>query len=116
LSEIQSSANTENLNINLQTGRIRVDVKTPAGTKASTKVRSPSAAASVCGTVFDYRYKKPCRILRLRSMSGLDGIMVSVNSGAANKIDAESKTVSPVDVIKSGVLPSSPVGTTAAPS
>jgi hypothetical protein len=52
LSEIQSSANTENLNINLQAGRIRVDVKPPVGTKASDKVQSPSAAASVRGTVF----------------------------------------------------------------
>jgi len=53
LTEIQSSAGTETINVNLQAGRLRVDVKPPAGTKANFTVQSPSATASVRGTSFD---------------------------------------------------------------
>lgn len=49
LAEISQSSNEENLNINLQTGRIKVDVKPPSGAKVNTTVQSPSAAASVRG-------------------------------------------------------------------
>jgi hypothetical protein len=51
--EISSSADTENLNVNLQAGRVRVDVKPPAGTRASATFRGPTATASVRGTSFE---------------------------------------------------------------
>jgi len=111
LSEIQSSANTENLNINLQSGRIRVDVKPAAGTKATTKVQSPSATASVRGTVFDMDIKNLIVAEGRVAWAGWDGIMVSVNSGSTNKINSDGKTVSPVEITKAGVLPSDPIGT-----
>jgi len=44
---------TETINIGLTTGRIRADVKPPAGNKTSFSVQSPSAVASVRGTVFE---------------------------------------------------------------
>jgi len=44
---------TETVNIGLSTGRIRADVKPPAGSKTSFSVQSPAATASVRGTVFD---------------------------------------------------------------
>ena len=50
LTEIQASAGVETINVNLQAGRIRVDVKPPAGTRASMSVTSPIATASVHGT------------------------------------------------------------------
>jgi hypothetical protein len=45
--------NTESVNIGLQTGRVRVDVKPPAGTRADITVQSPIATASVRGTEFE---------------------------------------------------------------
>ncbi|MDR2730531.1 MAG: FecR domain-containing protein [Treponema sp.] len=52
MTEIQNLTELETLNVNLQTGRVRVDVKPPAGTKASTTVKGPEATASVRGTIF----------------------------------------------------------------
>ena len=54
LTEISSSGGAENLNVSLQTGRVRVDVNPPAGTRASMTVSGPSATASVRGTSFSF--------------------------------------------------------------
>jgi hypothetical protein len=53
LAEIAEAQGTETINVNLQAGRVRVDVKPPAGTKANFTVQSPHATASVRGTVLD---------------------------------------------------------------
>jgi hypothetical protein len=57
-------AGGEKVDINLWTGRIRVEVKPPAGGTANFTVRSPTATASVRGTSFEF-----------------DGIRVSVDEG-----------------------------------
>ena len=54
LAELRSSAGTETINVSLQTGRVRVDVNPPAGTRTSMEVRGPSATASVRGTSFEF--------------------------------------------------------------
>jgi len=53
LAEIQSESDSETVKVDLQAGRVRVDVKPPAGTKANTSVQTPSATASVRGTAFE---------------------------------------------------------------
>jgi len=54
LTEIQASQGAETINMNLQSGRVRVDVNPPAGSKASLEIASPAAVASVRGTSFDF--------------------------------------------------------------
>ena len=54
LLEISILADTETVNVNLQAGRVRVDVNPPAGARASTTVSSPIATASVRGTSFSF--------------------------------------------------------------
>jgi len=54
LAELSSSGGTEVINVSLQTGRVRVDVDPPAGTRTSMAVRGPSATASVRGTSFEF--------------------------------------------------------------
>jgi len=54
LAEIQSASDSETLNVNLQAGRVRVDVNPPAGTRANTTIQSPGATASVRGTSFEF--------------------------------------------------------------
>ena len=54
LAELSTTAGTETINVNLQTGRIRVDTTPPAGTRSSMTVRGPSTSASVRGTSFEY--------------------------------------------------------------
>ena len=56
--EIRLISGTETLNVNLQAGRVRVDVKPLTGTKASMTVTSPTATASVRGTSFELDVKK----------------------------------------------------------
>ena len=52
--ELASSGGTETINVNLQTGRVRVDVNPPVGTRTVMSVRGPSATASVRGTSFEF--------------------------------------------------------------
>jgi len=53
LEELMNQNETETINISLSTGRVKVDVKPPAGSKASFTVQSPAATASVRGTSFE---------------------------------------------------------------
>jgi hypothetical protein len=52
LTEIVSRNETETVNVNLSTGRIRAEVNPPSGNKASFTVQTPMAVASVRGTKF----------------------------------------------------------------
>jgi len=53
LEALMSQDQTDTINLGLTTGRVRADVKPPAGSKINFSVQSPSATASVRGTVFD---------------------------------------------------------------
>jgi hypothetical protein len=53
LAELMSRNETETVNVSLSTGRIRVDVKPPAGSRADFTVQTPTATASVRGTSFE---------------------------------------------------------------
>ena len=53
LEELLTLNETETVNINLNTGRIRVEVTPAAGTRADFSVQSPSSTASVRGTAFE---------------------------------------------------------------
>jgi hypothetical protein len=53
LDALLSRDNVETINVGLRTGRIQVDVKPPAGSRTDFTVQTPSATASVRGTVFD---------------------------------------------------------------
>jgi hypothetical protein len=54
LEEIAAIRDGEQVILNLRVGRIRVNVKPPAGTTVALSVKSPSATASVRGTVFEF--------------------------------------------------------------
>jgi hypothetical protein len=86
LTEIQASQGMETLNMNLQSGRVRVDLKPPAGKKAFLGVASPIATASVRGTSFDF----DTRNLRVHSgavdFMGKWGYRVSVQEGFTSGI------------------------------
>ena len=53
LEELITLNQSETVNINLNTGRVRVEVKPPAGTRANFTVQSPASTASVRGTEFE---------------------------------------------------------------
>jgi len=97
LEELMSQSGTETINIGLSTGRVRVEVKPPAGSRADFTVQTPSATASVRGTVFDV---DPVNIhviegkVRYASGSG-KGRSVQVGAGQNSQIDDSGGVVPP---------------------
>ena len=87
LTEIRSSQGNETLNVNLQAGRVRVDVTPLAGNRASTTVNSPISTASVRGTSFYF----DTRNLHVREGSvnfkGNKGYTIKVGAGFASFVD-----------------------------
>jgi hypothetical protein len=96
LSEIQSAQDTETLNLKLQTGRVKVDVKPPAGAKANCTVQSPMATASVRGTSFEFDTVN----LKVNEGSvafrGSRGFGLIIPAGMASAISADGKAVDPL--------------------
>jgi hypothetical protein len=95
LTEIQAMQDTETLNLNLQAGRVRVDVNPPAGTKASLEIASPASVASVRGTSFEF----DTRNLRVNSgtvvFMGKWGYQVSVQEGHTSAVGVSGSTAVP---------------------
>jgi len=110
LSEIQRSAGDETLNINLDTGRLRVEVNTPAGVRNNTSVQTPSATASVRGTVFDV---DPNGVSFLNG-SGIytdnNGVSVGVGENGSSFVDPDGNVVSSVQVGFDSLTPKTIVG------
>jgi len=95
LTEIQELQGTENLNLSLQSGRVRIDLNPPAGSKASLKIASPTATASVRGTSFEF----DTRNLRVHSgtvvFMGKWGYQVTVQEGRASVVTASGTAAPP---------------------
>jgi len=111
LAEISSSAGVENLNVNLQAGRVRVEVKPPAGTRANTTVQSPSATASVRGTVLDMDVQNMSVVegsVGWQSTNGLTTVVPAGFSGGVTSDGGVSNTNT--DVSSSSLMPSMPLG------
>jgi hypothetical protein len=111
LAEIQSSSGTETLNVNLQAGRVRVDVNPPAGTKASTTVQGPSATASVRGTSFEFDTINLKVNEGTVAFSGTSGPPAMVGAGGSSLIGTDATPVDPASIVTAGLLPAAPVGT-----
>jgi hypothetical protein len=98
LAEIQSVSDTETLNLKIQTGRVRVDVKPPAGTKTNCNVQSPSATASVRGTSFEFDTINLMVNEGGVAFQGNRGMGILIPAGMASSIDADGKAVDPLAV------------------
>ncbi|MCL2763024.1 MAG: FecR family protein [Treponema sp.] len=111
LAEISAASGTETVNVNLQAGRVRVDVNPPAGSRASMSVTSPSATASVRGTSFDF----DGRNIRVHhgkvGFKGTKGPQMLVNAGSNSKVEQSGKAADPVEEKKNKLRPPKPVGT-----
>lgn len=111
LTEISASTGTETLNVNLQAGRVRVDVNPPAGTRASMTVSSPVATASVRGTSFEF----DTRNLTVRHgavyFAGYHGAPATVTGGKESKVENDGKPADPAKSRRNKLKPPAPVGT-----
>jgi len=112
LAEIRAESNSETLKVDLQAGRVRVDVKPPAGTRATTSVQSPSATASVRGTEFEFD------AINLKVYEGTvvlqgndDMVGVPVSAGAVSYVDGYGRAIDPVAIGRHSLTPPEPAGT-----
>jgi len=110
LAEIQSAANTENVNVNLQAGRVRVEVNPPAGTRANLTVQTPSSTASVRGTTFEMDTSNIIVNEGRVMVNGTGGIAVMVNGGNSTFSNPSGVPANPVEVTASNMAPPTPVG------
>jgi len=110
LTEIRASQGSETININLQSGRVRVDVSPPAGTKTAMSVSSPIATASVRGTGFDF----DTRNLKVNhgtvSFTGNKGMGRLVGGGSSSRVEENGKAADPIQVRNTSLQPPAPVG------
>ena len=110
LAEIETASGTENLNMDLQAGRVRVDVKPPAGTRTNFTVQSPNATASVRGTSFEFDTRR-VKVLEGRvAFRGKRGMPVVVGAGFESYVGKENKVASPSDIAESSFQPPPPTG------
>jgi len=82
LEELMSNNDTETIDINLNTGRIKVEVSPPAGSRANLTIQTPSAVASVRGTSFE-----------------MDTVSIQVLTGAVSYASSDSPADRPVTII-----------------
>ncbi|MDR1058228.1 MAG: FecR family protein, partial [Treponema sp.] len=106
LEELAGAANSDRIGIQLRTGRIRADVKPPAGGKVDFRVQSPIATASVRGTVFDFDTVNLSVAEGTVSFAGVDNTVVYVAAGQSSSPDPLSgRTAAPVEAAVAGAPP-----------
>jgi len=110
LSEIRRSADTEDLNIKLHTGRVRVDVKPPVGAKANTTIQSSAVTASVRGTSFEFDTASLDVIEGRVAFSGDSGMVTMVQGGESSFVGTDGQPLPPAAISAAALLPSAPVG------
>jgi hypothetical protein len=114
LAEIQSASDAENVNVNLQTGKVKIDVKPPAGTRANLTVQSTTASASVRGTSFEFdtvNLSVHEGAVSFGSVSSTPNVMVQ--AGGSSFVGTDGNAVRPSEISADALLPSAPVGTDA---
>ena len=110
LAEISSSAGTETINVSLQTGRVRVDVEPPAGTRTNMSVSGPSATASVRGTSFDFDTREVRVVKGVVAFKGKKGGTKLIRAGSSSMIDQDGNTMDPLETSAAELLPPFPAG------
>lgn len=108
--EINSSAGTETINVNLQAGRVRVDVTPPAGTRTNMSVSGPTATASVRGTSFEFD-AKTVKVSEGRvAYTARRGRTILVSAGSSSQITEKEKPKNPLETGAAELLPLPPEG------
>lgn len=112
LAEIITQSETETLTVSLQTGRIRVQVDPPAGTRAATSVKTTTATASVRGTEWEqdthnfYAHKGKVFVSGNKGLgtniSGGNSTVVTEGEVPVNQKDSYNKTLMPKLTVGSG--------------
>ena len=110
LTEIYSGQEEEALNVNLQAGRLRVNVNPPAGTKTSMSVTTPVATASVRGTEFEITTGSIIVHEGKVDFQVKKGHLVTVGDGYTSQVGSYGVINTPQNK-DAGFTPRKPVGT-----
>ena len=110
LSEIQASSGTENISMNLQSGRIRVDVNPPAGTRTNFEVQTPSSTASVRGTSFEMDTQNLNVLSGLVTYTNNNGLGTIVPGGLFSSIASDGQIIDPFVQASQALEPTPPLG------
>jgi hypothetical protein len=95
IEELSRSSQKDEMRLDLRAGRIRARVKAPPAGNVNVTVRSPSATASVRGTVFDFD------TINLAVHEGQvdfvprGGVSVPVRAGSSSYIDEKNQAAAP---------------------
>ena len=108
--EISAAAGTETINVNLQTGRVRVDVNPPAGSRSNTSVRGPSATASVRGTSFTFDTRNITVQKGTVAFKGKRGGVMLVSAGSSSQLKPDDTVTDPIIINAVTLLPLPPGG------
>jgi len=96
LAELVNRNDTETINVNLNTGRVRVDVNPPVGGRANFIVQTPTATASVRGTAFNMN-TDAIQVLKgavnYKPANGTYVRSVMVNAHQESRIDTDTGSV-----------------------
>ena len=110
LAELSRSQNTEKIELNLSTGRIRAEVRPPAGSTANFTVTGPSATASVRGTTFEFDTLNLTVSEGTVSFAGKSGAPVLVDAGGLSFVDERSGRAAPTaELMQAELRPELPV-------
>ncbi|MCL2443531.1 MAG: FecR domain-containing protein [Treponema sp.] len=116
LQEIINQSETETVNLNLSTGRVRVDVNPPAGRRTNMSVQTPSSTASVRGTSFEMDTTSIRVLTGSVSYAPSAGRPVTVSAGQESWVDDSGNTVNPMAAAESSrFLPVLPGQSTTTP-
>jgi hypothetical protein len=111
LTEISQVQGIEKINVNIQTGRLRAELKPPAGMKADMTVKGPTATASVRGTAFEFDTLTVRVAEGTVAYSGNGGDTMLVDAGASSEMDpVMGRPADPVEMSAANLLPPAPVG------
>lgn len=110
LEEIARLEGSESVRLALLSGRVRAEVKPPAGGKTDFTVKSPTATASVRGTGFD---QDPVNLDvddGNVEFTGPDGLPVQVGAGQSSTVGEDGGAVPPKDMPDQALSPPPPAG------
>jgi hypothetical protein len=111
LETLREVQNTQEVELYLQTGRVKADVHPPSGGKVDFTVWSPTITASVRGTSFEFDGLRLSVAEGRVHVSGNDGTGVYVGAGNAVVGNAETgRTATAAETAREGLVPSTPAG------
>jgi len=90
LQELMTQGQTETINVNLNTGKVRVEIKAPAGGRANATFQSPTATASVRGTIFEFDTLNLVVKEGTVAFSGASKAPVLIDGGRTSYVDDRS--------------------------